>query len=118
MMKHFYYILVLAVALIFGSSELSAQSVGSLSSKAEITSVNDNFIKVYPNPASSFFSFSLAQEKVGHITINNIIGKQIRRVEASSDGHYDVSDLRNGLYIIRIFDKKEELVKALRLNKV
>lgn len=103
---------------ILGSVGLSAQSVSSPSSNIEITSVNDQFIKVYPNPAMSMITFSIDQRKVGHITINNIIGKQVRRVDASSDGRYDVSDLRNGLYIIRIFDKKEELVKALRLNKV
>ena len=117
-MKHLYYLLTLAILLVFGSVSLSAQSVSNSSSKVETTFVNDKSIKVFPNPAMSMISFSIDQEKVGHITINNIIGKQVRRVEATTDGMYDVSDLRNGLYIIRIFDKKEELVKALRLNKV
>ena len=104
--------------LIFGSVGLTAQSVGNPSSSVEITSVNDNSVTVYPNPATSFVTFSIDLEKVGHITINNIIGKEVRKVNATTDGKYDVSDLRNGLYIIRLFDRNEELIKALRLNKV
>jgi len=82
-----------------------------------ITSVNDSSIKVYPNPATSMITLTAQKNKVGYITINTIIGKQIRRVEASSDGRYDVSDLRRGLYIIRVFDKSDNLIKPLRLSK-
>ncbi len=97
----------------------------SLSSQAQIsiaqTKVEENLerseIKIFPNPAMDRFQISLPSIKVKYITINNIIGKQIRKVYANPNKFYNVDDLKKGVYIIRIFDHNEELVKALRLSK-
>lgn len=74
-------------------------------------------IKIFPNPATDRFKISLPSTSIKYITINNIIGKQISKVYASPNKFYNVEDLKKGVYIIRIFDNNEELVKALRLSK-
>lgn len=112
------YLIIFLLATTLGGIHLTGQAaLGSLS-KTNSSTIDTKTIKVYPNPATSMITLSAPADKVSYITINNIIGKRIRRVEASADGRYDVSDLRKGVYIIRIFDRGDELVKALRLSKV
>lgn len=74
-------------------------------------------IKIYPNPATNRFVLSTASGAIEYITINNIIGKEIKKIFTRGNDSFDVSDLRRGVYIIRIFDRKDELVKAMRLSK-
>jgi len=115
-MKHIYP-LVFCLAMMAGVvTDSSAQAARG--PMVSITSVNADQIKIYPNPASSLVTIAAPADKLGYITINNIIGKQIRKVQPSPDGLYDVSDLRKGVYIVRIFEKNGDLLKALRLSKV
>jgi len=102
--------------MILACSSITVQAQTGYSPIAGIST--EQPIKVYPNPATDMVTITANLKKVGHITINNIIGKQLKKVKGSLDGRYDVSDLRRGVYIIRIFDKNDELVKALRLSKV
>jgi hypothetical protein len=74
-------------------------------------------IKLFPNPAGDHFGIHQLQGGVKYITVNDIIGKEIKRIEVRNQSTYDVSDLEKGVYIIRIFDPNDELIKALRLSK-
>jgi len=74
-------------------------------------------LKIFPNPANDRFTISIPATSVKYITINNVIGKQIRKVPMGRNKFFNVEDLKKGVYIIRIFDHKEELLKALKLSK-
>lgn len=115
-MRHLYLQLLLGLLLCCCSLSSSAQLVSIAQPKVEQKKELSE-IKIFPNPATDRFKISLPSTSVKYITINNIIGKQIRKVYASSDKYYNVEDLKKGVYIIRIFDTNEELVKALRLSK-
>ncbi len=113
-MKHFY--LVLITMVLSGVQAVQAQSVGEpYASKNK--SQEYQVIKVYPNPASDHFSLTIPASELNYISINNIIGKEVRKVKANSSNFYDISDLKRGIYIVRIFNKSDELIKALRLSK-
>lgn len=74
-------------------------------------------INLYPNPATDQFTINIKSQSVKYITINNIIGKELKRIASPSNHTFNVGDLKRGVYIVRIFDEKDELIKALRLSK-
>ncbi len=83
-----------------------------------VKQVSDNpVVKVFPNPAEDHFRLKIENVKVGFVSINDIVGKEIKRYKANPDHVYDVDFLRRGIYIIRVLDEKEELIKPLRLSK-
>lgn len=115
-MKYLYLQLLFGLLLFCCSLSSQAQVVSPIQTKVE-EKLERSEIKIFPNPAMDRFQIDLPSINVKYITINNIIGKQIRKVFASPNKHYNVDDLKKGVYIIRIFDNNEELVKALRLSK-
>lgn len=74
-------------------------------------------ISVYPNPAVDFFTLSVNDETISKITVNNIIGKEVLTYNRTEMNKYDVSTLKKGIYVIRVFNHNDKLVKALRLSK-
>ncbi len=73
-------------------------------------------LTIYPNPAVEYFTIN-AEVAVKRITINNIVGKQMLDLQSNADNRYDVSDLKKGIYVVRVFDQNDQLLKALRLSK-
>lgn len=80
--------------------------------------IADNDIKIYPNPAVDQFTLELNTDiKIKSISINNIIGKEVMKFPISRDQIYNVSGLKRGIYIVRVFSENDEPVKVLRLSK-
>jgi hypothetical protein len=73
-------------------------------------------LSIYPNPASDYFTLNTNQ-KIKRISINTIVGKEVKMIQVNDQNRYDLSDLRKGIYVVRIFDYNDSLVKALRLSK-
>lgn len=73
-------------------------------------------LSVYPNPAIDYFTLNTNQE-VKKISIYNIIGKEVKTYISNPDNQYDLSDLKRGIYILRIFGQDDHLIKAIRLSK-
>ncbi|MGE5356509.1 MAG: T9SS type A sorting domain-containing protein [Deltaproteobacteria bacterium] len=74
----------------------------------------DREISIYPNPASSYFQLSNNQN-VGRVEIFNMIGKKIKTFEKSQSS-YNIRDLRNGVYLLRLYDSKGQVIKVVRLK--
>lgn len=73
-------------------------------------------IAIFPNPAISQFSLD-NDEGIEKIVVYNIIGKEVKNFDKDAANAYPVSDLRNGMYLVRLFDEQGEAVKVLRLSK-
>lgn len=115
-MKHIYLLLLFGLlSLSTASSALGQSGYGIQSSDARTPKVSQ--VKLFPNPATERFTINMDGLSLKYITINNIIGKEVRRVLTTPDNTFEVGDLKRGIYIIRIFDDNDELVKALRLSK-
>ena len=72
--------------------------------------------KINPNPVQDVFQLSNSKG-VKSISINNIAGREVRRFVVDGDHNYSIADLRKGVYIVRLFNYKDEPVKVVRLNK-
>ena len=75
-----------------------------------------NGVALFPNP--SFGQFTLTNnEVIKHLTIYNILGKQMKQVNYSNGDYVDVSELANGLYLVALQNKNGQTLKTLRLAK-
>lgn len=73
-------------------------------------------INIFPNPASDYFSMT-ENNLISQISIFNIVGKQVKSFNAVSNGNYSISDLSEGMYLVRLIDNKGKVAKVLRISK-
>ncbi len=74
-------------------------------------------IKIYPNPATHYITFTNI-EGVSRIDIYNLVGKRTKSIDNLIEGDsYDVSDLANGLYLVRVIDENGDVIITKRLSK-
>jgi len=81
-----------------------------------VSSENIVDINIFPNPANDFFQLT-DNEEVSSIQMYDIVGKMVMEVNHMNNKQYDISHLRNGLYIVRLLDRSGSQVKSLRLSK-
>ncbi len=72
-------------------------------------------LKVYPNPASNSIYFNNDFNKSYHIQLIDVYGKLINETTATTTNKINVSNIANGIYIIRFVDNN---TKASTLKKV
>jgi type IX secretion system substrate protein len=78
--------------------------------------MNSDAIRIYPNPTNDFFRI-YQSEAVDRIEIYNIVGKRIVAYPASQNGQYDVIDLQDGMYLVRLLAADKSVIKTVRLSK-
>jgi len=84
---------------------------------APLTTESDKAaLKVFPNPAKDYFTIS-DNDMVHSIVIYNILGKPLKTLRVANGLHYDITDLPEGLYLIRMLKANGSTLKTVRLNK-
>ncbi len=71
---------------------------------------------IYPNPTTDVFQIK-NDANIASLSIYNIVGRQISSLKHSEGMLHDVSNLRSGMYLVRLENKDGEVVKAMRLSK-
>ncbi|MEO6949696.1 MAG: T9SS type A sorting domain-containing protein, partial [Ginsengibacter sp.] len=76
-------------------------------------SLNDkSAINIYPNPASDFIQIDGLEVGVT-IEINDASGRLVRRILSNASNRYSLSDLRKGMYFIKIIGIENTTVSKL-----
>jgi hypothetical protein len=78
---------------------------------------NTSSVKIYPNPTTEYFMLSDNTDIVERVVIYNIIGRQVKSYKALDNFKYTVTDLPEGLYIVRLLNNSGNTIKTIRLNK-
>lgn len=105
----------------FYSDEDASITVGGVSVFHEI-STSSTFeskiadITLFPNPTSEYFKVKNDNE-VYEVAIYNLLAKRLKSFKHNDNKLYNIADLSKGLYIVRLFDKKGNSIRALRLTK-
>jgi len=71
---------------------------------------------LYPNPVEDKFMLNNALG-VEKLEIYNIAGKKMMGFQVSPGNEYQVNDLRNGIYLVRLIGKQGKVLKVIRLSK-
>lgn len=73
-------------------------------------------IKIFPNPASDYIELT-DNEKIGKIVVFNLVGKEMKRFDASNGQRYNISELPKGMYLVQLLDKSGQTVVTQRVSK-
>ncbi len=108
--------------------KVSVEEVAKPDNKAELTfTINDattsnalfpgeENVRIYPNPATDYFSVD-GIDQLKRVIVINLVGQEVKRFSASLKAKYNISELIRGLYLIRLVDNKEQVIKTVRLSK-
>ena len=73
-------------------------------------------IKVFPNPAIDYIQISNVIS-VKKIVVFDIIGKEIKSFIHYNNAQHDVSELKSGMYILKMLNEKNKVIRTLKFNK-
>jgi len=71
-------------------------------------------IALYPNPATNYFQVENGQ-KVASIEVFNLLGVKV--LESTNTTNVNVSELKSGLYFVRLLNRAEKIITTQRLQK-
>lgn len=84
-----------------------------------MTSINNldkTKIRVFPNPTNDYFTIT-DNAFVKQVEIFNIVGKRMTGISFENGKAINVTSLPNGLYLIRMLDSDQQVIKTTRLTK-
>lgn len=114
MSKHLLTLFLLICFFLTSEGSLIAQSGnGGTQATAEV-SLDE--LKIYPNPTTDFFQISNGIG-VKKVIIYNMFGKEVKSFFYFNNAQYDVMDLRSGMYIVKMMDEKNKIVRSVKLHK-
>ena len=84
-------------------------------SSTEFEDLNNN-ITIYPNPTA--LTMSIKEDRdVKDIYIYNLVGKKVKAFQHNPGEAHDVSDLERGIYLVKMLNKEQNILKVSRLTK-
>jgi len=86
-------------------------SLASSSSEAE----RNASLSVFPNPATDYFQTSNLPG-LKSIEVFTIVGSKIKTMDAAPNKHYPITDLKQGLYLVRLIGSSGQVLKTIRLS--
>ncbi len=87
--------------------------IGVTSSSKDLSEVN---LTIYPNPTSNYFQVS-ELPNLKYVELFNIVGNKVKTYNAAPNKQYPVSDLMNGMYLVRLISNTGATMKTVRLSK-
>lgn len=75
----------------------------------------DNSLTLSPNPTSDYFHINTTSE-ISKVEVFNLIGKKVKSFDNINSNKFNVADLRDGVYLVRVFNSENNVLKVTRLN--
>lgn len=100
-------------SIILGQVEGQVMISNTVSTKANPTATN---LSVFPNPTTDYFQVS-ETSGLRFIEVFNIVGNKVRSFDAVPQKQYQVGDLPDGIYLVRLMTSSGKIIKTIRLSK-
>jgi hypothetical protein len=84
----------------------------------DIKEVNTNKINLYPNPSNNQFTLNNGQELIKEVALYDVMGRKVQHLTVNAfSTTVNVSDLPNGIYVVKINTASEVLVRKVQVVK-
>ncbi len=83
---------------------------------SSVSDPGNTALRIFPNPTTSYFQLS-DQAGIAKVVIYTMVGSKMREYDATQNNRFDVSDLSEGIYLVRLLDAKQTVMKTVRLSK-
>lgn len=94
--------------------DFTANVVSSTTSTYDFEELESIFI--YPNPVN--YQFRISNDVyVDQVEIRNMLGRRVKLFKGYSGASYDVLDLPQGVYLVRLIDRDNDIIKTIRMSK-
>lgn len=100
---------------LFAQSEKSCIGCGTYFS--ESSAVAKTAVSVFPNPATEYIAINDESDRVTKVEVYNLTGRQMKSFVAAKGEKYNVFDLADGVYFVRLLDKNNRIVTTQRITK-
>lgn len=85
-----------------------------ISYHVDINNINNNFVKIYPNPVKDFIVIDFENYDNFNISIVNISGQVLKTFKQQNNGEkICIKDIKSGIYIINIESEKTYISKKI-----
>lgn len=81
-----------------------------------VTDVDKSSVRIYPNPTTAEFQLANGAN-VDQIVVYSLVGNKLLEFEAKNSTRFDVSSLPQGIYLVRMLDDEQQVLKTVRLSK-
>ena len=89
-------------------------NVNTVSTSTE--NISTKGLSLFPNPAHDFFRINTG-DTVDHIVVTDLLGKKMGSYKTNQGGFYNISTFNAGIYLVRLLDEKDKVIKVLKLQK-
>lgn len=87
-----------------------------ISTATAVKDAADTRLTIYPNPTSDYFQVT-ETPGLKFIELFNIVGNKVRSFDAVPQKQYNVADLADGIYLVRLMTSTGKVIKTIRLSK-
>ncbi len=77
-----------------------------------------NQIRLFPNPATEFVILYDETNSVEQLVFFNIVGKQVKQFKVSEGMRYQLGDIPDGIYLVRMVSHQGNIIKTIRISKL
>ena len=96
-------------------SETWSFTTSGISGIGDMSAINK--IKFYPNPASNILYFYGIEDEITSISILSLEGKLLKFVNKAGLKELDISDIKQGVYLLKVVNSKNSISKMLVIQK-
>ena len=84
----------------------------------DIKEVNTNKINLYPNPSNNQFTLDNGQELIKEVALYDVMGRKVQHLTVNAfSTTVNVSDLPNGIYVVKINTASEVIVRKVQIMR-
>ncbi len=87
-----------------------------LSFATSIDDVQEDAISIYPNPSADYFRV-YHDDRIQSLALYSIVGKPVKTFDYANGKSYHIALLPDGMYLVRFYDNKKDVIKTMRLSK-
>lgn len=77
----------------------------------------NNQVKIYPNPAKDVLNIDTNNQEITSVAIYNILGSRVLALNEVTNNTINVSNLKNGVYLVRIEALNNTITKKVVIDK-